>query len=193
MVPPPGTNMYRFQQKLKALKAKICTWNREEFGNIFKYKKRLISELDLINKEGMENGWNEDMKAKEKDLWGQLEARERQEGIFWKQKARVKWPQEGERNTNFFHNSVIQNRSSSRIQKLRKADGSRIETRQEIEEELTQYFSKILSEDRDNRGEDIERITCLIPRSVTRENNEMLIKPVMMRELEEVVNQMALG
>ena len=82
--------MYHFQQNLKALKAKIRTWNREEFGNIFEDKKRLISELDLINREGMENGWNEDMKAKEKDLWGQLEARERQEGIFWKQKVRDK-------------------------------------------------------------------------------------------------------
>ena len=78
-------------------------------------------------------------------------------------------------------------------QKLKKVDGSRIETRQEIEEELTQHFSEILSEDRDNRGEDIERITRLIPRSVTRENNEMLIKLVTMQELEEAFNQMALG
>ena len=47
------------------------------------------------------------MKVKEKDLMGQLEAREKQEALFWQQKARVKWMQEGERNTKFFHNSVI--------------------------------------------------------------------------------------
>ena len=52
--------MYRFQQKLKALKAKIRTWNREEFGNIFEDKKRLLNELDLINRNGMEVGWDED-------------------------------------------------------------------------------------------------------------------------------------
>ena len=69
--------MYRFQHKLKAIKTKIRTWNKEEFGNIFKYKMRLISEIDLINKEGMEKGWNENMNGKEKDLWGQLEVRER--------------------------------------------------------------------------------------------------------------------
>ena len=31
--------------------------------------------MDLINKEGMEKGWNENMKAKEKDLWGQLKSK----------------------------------------------------------------------------------------------------------------------
>ena len=68
--PPPRTNMFRFQQKLKALKAKIRTWNKEEFGNIFEDKKKLLLELDLINRRGMEGGWDEDMKFKEKDLMG---------------------------------------------------------------------------------------------------------------------------
>ena len=42
LVPPPGAIMYRFQQKLKALKAKIRTWNREEFVNICEDKKTVI-------------------------------------------------------------------------------------------------------------------------------------------------------
>ena len=32
---PRGTQMYQFQQKLKALKERIRTWNKEEFGHIF--------------------------------------------------------------------------------------------------------------------------------------------------------------
>ena len=78
-----GIVMYCFQQKLKILKAKICTWNKEEFGNIFEDKKRLLSEIKIINKKGMEEGWDDNMKLKEKDLLGQLEARDRQEGVFW--------------------------------------------------------------------------------------------------------------
>ena len=68
-----------------------------------------------------------------------------------------------------------------------------METRWEIEAELTQHFSDILSEDGGNRSQDIERITSLVPRAVTGENNEMLTKPIGMQEVEEAVNQMALG
>ena len=83
--PPHGySHMYCFQQKIRALKAKIRTWNKEDFGNIFEDKKRMISDIELINRKGMEDGWDEDMKAREKDLLCQLEARERQKGIFWK-------------------------------------------------------------------------------------------------------------
>ena len=88
--------------------------------------------------------------------------------------------QDGEKNTKFFYNSVLQNRSNSRTQKLRKLDGIRIETRGEIEEELSNYFSKILNEHYHDKGRDIAKITRLIPSTVTGENNEMLIKLVSM-------------
>ena len=77
LVPPVGTAMYRFQQKLKALKAKIRTWNKEEFGNIFEDKKRLIADLERLNQKGMNDGWDADMQKEEKELWGQLEGREK--------------------------------------------------------------------------------------------------------------------
>ena len=68
MVPPTGTTMYHFQQKLKALKAKIRTWNKEEFGNIFEDKKRLTIELELLSQKGMKEGWDEDMQQKKREL-----------------------------------------------------------------------------------------------------------------------------
>ena len=67
----------------------------------------MISELDQLSQKGMIDGWDEEKQNKEKDLWGQLEARERQEGIYWKQKSKVKWLEDGEKNTKFFYNSVI--------------------------------------------------------------------------------------
>ena len=68
--------------KLNALKAKIHTWNKEDFGNIFEDKKRLINEIDLIHQKGMETRWDMEMKEKEKDLLKQLDASERKEEIY---------------------------------------------------------------------------------------------------------------
>ena len=73
---------------------------------------------------------------------------------------------------------MIQNKSSSRIQKLKKRDGSKVETRWEIEAKITQHFSEILREDGGDRARDIECITSLVPRAFTGENNEMLTKSV---------------
>ena len=67
--------MYNFQQKLKALKAKIHTWNKEDFGNIFEDKKRLTRDIDLIRQKGMESRWDMEMKEKEKYLLNQLDVR----------------------------------------------------------------------------------------------------------------------
>ena len=64
------------------------------------------------------------MKEREKYLFIQLYSRERQEEIFWKQKSRVKCLNEGEKNTKFFHNSVVPKRLSSKIHKLKKSDGA---------------------------------------------------------------------
>ena len=55
-----------------------------------------------------------------------------------------------------------------------------METRWEIEAELTQHFSEILNKDGGDRGRDIRKITILIPREVTGENNEMFTKLVVM-------------
>ena len=63
-----------------------------------------------------------------------------------------------------------------------------MENRREIEAELTQHFSENLKEDGGDRSREIEKITRLIPRLVTVENNEMLNMSIGMQEVEEEVN-----
>ena len=47
-----------------------------------------------------------------------------------------------------------------------------------------------MTEDNNDRGHDIDRIIALIPRSVCREDNESLTKPISMQEVEEVMHLM---
>ena len=136
----------------------------------------------------MEEGYEKELRKQEKYLLTLLVSRERREEIFWKQNSRNQWLQDEERNTNFFHNKVIQNRNRSNIHKLRKTNGGRAETREEIEEELFHHFKNVMTEDQANRKQDIERIMWLIPRVVTYKHNEMLTKSIDIQEVEEAMH-----
>ena len=66
-----------------------------------------------------------------------------------------------------------------------------METREEVKEELLSYFKGIMTEDNYSREQDIAQITALIPRVVSREDNENLNKPISLQEVEEALSQMA--
>ena len=50
------------------------------------------------------------------------------------------------------------------------------------------YFKGIMTKDNNDRDQDIAQITALIPRTVTKEHNEILNKPISMQEVEEAVS-----
>jgi len=190
---PSDRSMYSFQQRLKSLKVKLKDWNREHFGNIFQEKARLERRLEEIQKRGMQEEFSEELAKEEEDILNSIAQRETQEEIFWKEKSRNRWLQEGERNTKFFHRATIQHRNQNRILSLKNDEGRVLEDHKEIEGELCTYFQEVLSEPIGDRNESISRITQNIPQLITPDINKLLIRPVEMSEVEEAVNQMAEG
>ena len=94
--------MYNFQQNLKGLKSKIKNWNKEEFENIFLEKRWMEVRLQEIQVIGTNEGYSMALKEEERILEAKLEEWEKQEEIMWWQKSRIRWLQEGEKNTKVF-------------------------------------------------------------------------------------------
>ena len=65
--------MYKLQQKLKALKAKIKIWNKEDFGNIFADKRTVELRIQGIQSIWMIEGYTQGLRIKEQRLNERLE------------------------------------------------------------------------------------------------------------------------
>ena len=92
----------------------------------------------------MLSGYTEELRLQEKTLLRDFNLRERQEEFFWSQKSRIKWLQEGEHNTIFFHKETIQHRHGNRMDRLKKEDGSIVESQEYLENTLYSHFANLL-------------------------------------------------
>lgn len=103
--------MFQFQQKLKYLKMHIKQWNQSTFGNIFQDQNSLAQEMKKIQQTIITEVRTEALSKQEKNLQNQIVEREKQDEILWKQKSRVRWIKEGERNTKFFHHTTMERKT----------------------------------------------------------------------------------
>lgn len=81
----------------------------------------------------------------EENLQGELLSILDQERELWFAKSRKERLTLGERNTSYFHKSVIISRSSNRVRYLRDSVGNDITNPQEIRDHITLYFQKLFT------------------------------------------------
>eukprot|EP00253_Pinus_taeda_P004077 PITA_04077 len=117
----------------------------------------------------------------------------KEEEIFRRQKSRVQWLKEGERNTSFFHRSTMANRSHNRISSIKDEGGHLLNSHEDIETVLVQHFRGIAKETILDRDHFIRDLTRHIPKLVTREDNFNLNRPVTKEEVSKVIKEMQNG
>lgn len=122
-----------------------------------------------------------------------LEECELREDVFWKQKARIEWLQEGDKNTAFFFNSVKSRRQGNSISVPVNERGEQLSSSQGISNEAVQYFEYLFRED--VQGGSIEEVQVIsyMPSLVTREMNGHLMGDISLEELEGTIFQMKKG
>eukprot|EP00253_Pinus_taeda_P035515 PITA_35515 len=182
--------MHTFQLKLKEMKNKIKKWNKEEFGKIMEDKKRLEQRMEDLQQMDIMEGIEEERKQEEGRVLNQLEERRKQEEILRKQKSRVQWLREGERNTKFFHKARVQHRQRNKIFSIKNQEGKQVLQHEEIEKVLVYHFKDILREPQTNRSDAIAKISSEIPNVVTRDQNLALMRKITMEEVEDIVRNM---
>ena len=101
-----------------------------------------------------------------------LEEWELREEMYWKQKARIEWLQEGDKNTAFFFNSVKARRHGNSITRLVNDRGENLSSFLEMSREAVQFFESLFREDSQGGSPKEAHVLSCIPTLVTKRMNQ---------------------
>jgi hypothetical protein len=182
-----------FSKNSNTSSKQVRQWNKEVYGNIFQERTLLEQKLEALQQQAIQTGYTPIQQQEEQSIRQQLEERLQQEEILWRQKSRVQWLKEGDKNTKFFHRSMIHRRFINRITKLENAHGTTLLSHQDIMKELTDYYHDLLSEPQVDRAEAIGRVTTNILTLITQEQNEALMTPISQAEVDQAIQELPAG
>lgn len=110
-----GHAMYRFSKNLDQVKRQVKGLNKEVFQNIHDLKVQTNKDLNEIERRIQDEGKSQDLDKIERELVENLEELLNKEEIHWRQKSKAIWVIEGDRNTKFFHMTVVKHIVSNMI------------------------------------------------------------------------------
>uniref|UniRef100_A0A0V0IHV1 Putative ovule protein n=1 Tax=Solanum chacoense TaxID=4108 RepID=A0A0V0IHV1_SOLCH len=111
------------QTKMKRLKTELTKWSKSTFGNIFQ-QIATLEDMIRVNETQLEMSPTEANRATLSKANAELKRYLKIEEEYWRQKAGMKWFQDGDRNTKFFHSYVKGRRRKLHIQKYKLGRGT---------------------------------------------------------------------
>ncbi|KAH6775310.1 hypothetical protein C2S52_012871 [Perilla frutescens var. hirtella] len=111
----------------------------------------------------------------------------RKEELMWKQRSRVAWLSEGDKNTSFFHRMASGRQKRNCISQIRNSDGVLIQDINEVENVFRLYFVDLFTHREDI---DTEETLAAVNPIVTGEMNSKLNAPFTKEEIIVALSQM---
>jgi hypothetical protein len=128
-------------RKLDTTLKGLSYWGHKQFGVVPKRIKEVQNELQVLNQKSEEVNMIAQIQIKEKELDTLLESGE----IWWSQRSRVLWLQQGDKNTKFFHQKASQRRKRNRIDVIQDKQGNTQSEFDNIERVLIQHFQELFT------------------------------------------------
>lgn len=158
------TPLRMFAAKLKRLKATLIAWNRDHFGNVFKKVVEVenkLKEVEIKAETDSSNQTIEEFNSAKLNLNQILDCEEK----FWRQRAKVKWLNEGDRNTKKFHASASVKRKRSKIFRIKNSNGDWVIEQNDIVAAGVAFFKDQFSST--HQHFDFPLVQRLIPKLIT--------------------------
>ncbi|XP_026381662.1 uncharacterized protein LOC113276289 [Papaver somniferum] len=181
-----GSPTYVVVNKLKNVKIELCNWNINSFGHINTTIKKLNTESERLQTlpYSAQTGQYILNYSRKLDYWYEIEH------SFYKQKSRINYITQYDRNTHFFHNKVNLRKMYNTIHTIKDDKGNWLEEREQIVHPISQHFKRISTTSNPSL-ENIEEALKYVNLIINDEMNHFLISIPTPQEIRDTVNSLA--
>ncbi|GAA0164352.1 hypothetical protein LIER_20010 [Lithospermum erythrorhizon] len=180
--PVYGDPLYVLGAKLKRLKGVLKEWNIKTFGNVSTMVEQVDDEVQECEAEYEQADKPENREALHRARAHHLKCLAIEEN-FLRQQSGIKWLQEGDKNSGFYHNFVWKKRKRSAVLGILD-EGEWISDPEGIARSGIQFFQNLFTQD--TVDGDVDLVDCISP-MVSAEDNEHLLTVPDMEEIKQVV------
>ncbi|XP_060202921.1 uncharacterized protein LOC132631356 [Lycium barbarum] len=139
-----GNPMWRLQQKLKILSKELSKWSRNSIGDVLENVKKFEKEVSDAETAYLNSDSNTDRTLLNKAKAEYIKWLKMEDSIL-RQKARIKWAEEGDSNTKYFHSTIKARRRRAQIYKIKDQNGQWVEGNLNISKAAIDHFSDLFS------------------------------------------------
>ena len=180
---PQANDLAGVYDALNGVRRSLQKWSREEFGSMEKQLKMMREKLERLRAVSLGTGPT----LAERDLLKRISELLAREEALKKQRSRVLWLQEGDRNTEFFHAKMKERSRTNKIKSLRKPDGTVATEQHELEAIAMNFYIDLFTAQQETHP---ELATELVQCKVSQEMNEKLCSVIINEEIERALFMM---
>ena len=169
--------------KLEMCAADLRKWRNEKFGPAFKKLKSRRKELKKLNGGGLTPQQMDRRKRILREITELLELEE----SYWKQRSRVLWLAEGDKNSKFFHQRVSGRKKKNSIRAIKDENGVEVVGDNRVGQVVVNYFRSLFTSSTPSM---INEALRHFQGRVTREMNEGLQMEYQVEEIRLALSQM---
>ena len=107
---------------------------------------------------------------------------------MWRQRSKVAWLRDGDRNTWFFHSKASQRRGRNYITKLHDANGGWCSSQDQVNATIVDFYQTLFTS---CNPSNFKEVIETIPHVITDEMNDILMAEFHIEEVEVALKQMA--
>ena len=182
-----GTLMFQLCQKVKACRMALIQWNKLDVNSLTHQIKKARETLATYDA-NLQSSWNDpeimrDRCAKRKSLNFLLT----QEETYWRQRSRISWMKEGDRNTRYFHAFATQRKQKNRISCLLNRHDNWVTQEDELGNLAKDFFKNLFNT---SNPTSTDQVVDLIDRFITEDMNQWLLREFDALEVRDALFQM---